>query len=102
MIYTSTDSLTILTKDLPLMKEFINATELGKLKIEAQGDKAVFIRKGLYYINDKKYGSLNVPHEQIEKYCLSNSISLAEFYMKLAGGKHFRFIDGQRIYSLSC
>ena len=53
MFCTSTDSLYILTKDLPQLQHHIGK-ELGKLKIEAQGDRACFAGYRLYALGDNK------------------------------------------------
>ena len=81
--YTSTDSLTIRTADVKKMEAFMSETELGKMKVEAQGPNAIFIRRGVYYINDNKYASLNVPHARVEEYCSKHKMSLAEFFKNM-------------------
>ena len=53
MFCTSTDSLYILTKDLPQLRHHLGK-EIGKLKIEAQGDKACFAGYRLYAIGEEK------------------------------------------------
>ena len=53
MFCTSTDSLYILTKDLPQLEHHIGK-ELGKLKIEAQGERACFAGYRLYAIDEHK------------------------------------------------
>ena len=53
MFCTSTDSVYILTKDLPKLEHHIGK-DIGKLKIEAEGDKACFAGYRLYAIGDSK------------------------------------------------
>ena len=91
MLYTSTDSLVIPSADVPKLSDFIDNYKLGFFKCEASTDsESVFVGRGLYYINENKYGTLNVPHKCVEQYCKRNKISLLEFYKQLAGGKVFK------------
>ena len=89
MLYSSTDSLYILAEDLSKMAEHLHPTELGKLKVEARGKGALFLEQGLYYINEQKYSSQYVPHENIERYCSDNDISVRDFFVKLSTNKGF-------------
>ena len=83
MYYSSTDSLAIPTRCLPLMKQFVDDKALGKLKIEAQGDNAVFIAWCLYYINDNKFATKYIEHDRMIAYCKYNKITLHDLYMQL-------------------
>ena len=64
MLYTSTDSLTVYEEDLPKLQHLIKQG-LGNFKIEARGEKAIFIKEGFYYINDNKYCS---PHHNLNDF----------------------------------
>ena len=103
MIYTSTDSLVIPKSDVPKMVDYIDEYKLGCFKCEAQtDDESVFVGRGLYYINEKKYGTLNVPHACIEHYCSQHSLTLLEFYKQLARGKAFTNMKYEgAVYKLS-
>ena len=83
MYYSSTDSIAVPTRCLPMLKEFMDDKELGKLKIEAQGDHAMFIAYGLYYVNDNKYSAQFLEHEKLEAYCSKNNISIQEFFERV-------------------
>ena len=53
MFCTSTDSLYILSKDVKQLEHHIGK-EIGKLKIEAQGERACFAGYRLYALGDQK------------------------------------------------
>ena len=89
ILYMSTDSLTIYKEDLPKLQHLIKPG-LGNFKIEAEGENAIFIRPGLYYINDKKYGTVNVEHNEVERYCRENGISIRQLYERLFNGERIR------------
>ena len=78
LLYTSTDSIVVNSKDVEKLNDYIG-NELGKLKIEAVGNNAIFIKPRLYYINENKYSSLNVQHDFIEK----NYPTVRDYYLSL-------------------
>ena len=80
MYYSSTDSIAVPTRCLSLMTELMDESELGKLKIEAQGDDAIFIAWGLYYINDHKWCAQSTDHNKVIEYCKQKQISIREYY----------------------
>ena len=80
MYYSSCDSIAIPTRCLDLMRHLIDENELGKLKIEAQSDNAIFISWGMYYMNDKKWCTQSATHELIERYCNENHMSIREMF----------------------
>ena len=81
MFYTSTDSLAINTSDVDKLQQFIKPG-LGNFKIEARGEGAIFIKRGLYYINDQKFGTVNRPHAEVVEEAKNKGISLREWYME--------------------
>ena len=81
MLYTSTDSLTIYEEDVPKLQYLIKPG-LGNFKIEARGEGAIFIKRGLYYINDQKFGTVNRPHAEVVEEAKNKGISLREWYME--------------------
>ena len=103
LLYTSTDSLVIREADVSKVVDFIDETKLGFFKCEAKSEEsAVFVGRGLYYINPSKYGTLNVPHACVENYCRDHNISILKFYQQLANGHEYKNMkyDG-RVYSLN-
>ena len=96
IFYTSTDSLTVPTSKLDVLADLIGP-ECGKLKVEAEGENAIFIRRGLYYINDTKYSSQNVPHAELETFAKNNRLTIREVFAKLLNGPiTFKTAEGVR------
>ena len=83
LLYTSTDSLVIPTKDLHYVKDMLDDSELGKFKIEASGERGIFIDRGLYYISDDKFSCSTCSKEAFKSYCHKNSISISDAYYNL-------------------
>ena len=82
MYYSSCDSLVIPTRCLHLMKQFIDESAIGKLKIEAQGDDAIFISWGFYYINNDKWCAQSHTHESIIAYCAKQNMTVRDYFVK--------------------
>ena len=93
MYYSAADSIAIPTDCLPAMSSFIGP-ELGSFKIEAQSDEAVFVKRGLYYCGNQKIIT-SLPHvskQNIEDYCKSLGITVAQMYKKIANGQSYVYV----------
>ena len=101
IFYTSTDSIAIRTRQLPLMKAFMG-NGLGQLKVEASSDDdgAIFLAKGLYYVSPEKYCCRGCSHQQVEAYCDLQGITLKQLFNKLLHESVIITVNGSQKYTL--
>ena len=100
LLYTSTDSLTIPSKFEHLIQPLLHETELGKFKVEARGERAIFIDRGLYYISDDKYAASTCNKEALEHYASKNKLTIYQLFEKLMNCELISFNDNGRKYTI--
>ena len=86
MYCTSTDSLYIRSKDVPKLSSHIDAKALGKLKVEAEADKACFAGYRLYALGNTKIILTNQSGKEFRDKHGENSFNV--FVQKYFKGGH--------------
>ena len=86
MYCTSTDSLYIRSKDVPKLTHHIDSKALGKLKVEAEADKACFAGYRLYALGNTKIILTNQSGKEFrEKHGENSFNAFVQKYFKGAG-----------------